>query len=340
MRIIRLKREGGSIYFTWTRNGVYNSTFVKNRAEYGGGVYNYKGKNNVIDNSSFIQNSAITGGGVYYKDEGKSVINNSLFIENDADYGAGVYYIDNETEGIVNNSVFIRNYARNGSIIYGGNEYNCSIIKIMPNIFLTPLTCFYNEVQYLNILLKGHMDLPIANASVFVEIIGVMNAVETTNVGGEINLLIKDLLPGSYKIVLSFEGDDNYNGTVLYQDFIVNKIPVKIIANKKKFKLKNKHKKYSVILKDHEGNPIKNVKVRLIVKKMGKKSKNDKQNKGKHNKKVKSNKKRNIVKTNNQGKATFKLKKINKKGKYMATVKYYGDVYFNKSIQKAKLIIK
>ena len=327
------QKRGGSIYFTWTHNSVFNSTFVKNKADYGGAIYNYKGKNNRIDNSSFIQNSATYGGGVYYKDEGKSSINNSFFLENNADYGAGVYYLSNETKGSVNNALFIRNYAINSSAIYGGNEYNCTIIKITPNIILNPLTYFYKDMEYLKIIFKGYMGSVIRNTSVNVEIAGVMNSIATINSNGEVNLLLKKLLPGSYKIVVSFKGDDNYNDEVIYKNLVVKKIPVKIKANKKKFKLKNKHKKYSIILKDNTGKPIKNAKVRLIVKKIGKKS----HKKVKSNKKSKS-KKKNIVKTNKYGKATFKIK-LNKKGKFSATMIYNGNEYFEKSVKKVKFII-
>ena len=326
------QKRGGSIYYTWTHNSVFNSTFIKNKADYGGAIYNYKGKNNRIDNSSFIQNSATYGGGVYYKDEGKSSINNSFFLENNADYGAGVYYLSNETKGSVNNTLFIRNYALNASTIYGGNENNCTIIKITPNIDLNPLTYFYKDVEYLKIIFKGYMDGVITNTSVNVEISGVINSNATINSNGEVSLSLKNLLPGSYNIAVTFKGDDNYNDSVVYKNLVIKKIPVKIIANKKKFKLKNKHKKYKIILKDNTGKPIKNAKVRLIVKKIGKKS-------HKKVKSKKSKKKKNIVKTNKYGKATFKLK-LNKKGKYYGTIIYYGDAYSDKSVKKVKLIIR
>ena len=217
------QKRGGSIYYTWTHNSVFNSTFIKNKSEYGGAIYNNKGKNNIIENSTFIQNSAKNGGGIYYKDEGKSIINNSTFIENNAEYGAGVYYLNNETQGIVNNSMFIRNYNQDGSNIYGGNEYNSTIIKITPNIILNPVTYFYKSIEYLKIFFKGYMDSPITNTSVTVEITGVIKSIKTTNSQGEVNLLVKNLRPGKYKIIISFKGNHNYYGAVFNQNLIIKK---------------------------------------------------------------------------------------------------------------------
>lgn len=44
--------------------------------------------------------------------------------------------------------------------------------------------------------------------------------------------------------------------------------------------------------------------------------------------------------TNAKGKATFKIKKLTKKGKYSATVKFAGNKYFNKVTKKVKITVK
>ena len=72
---------------------------------------------------------------------------------------------------------------------------------------------------------------------------------------------------------------------------------------------------------------IKKAKVRLIVKKIGKKVKKPK------------NYKPNIVKTNKKGKATFKVNR-NKKGKYQAIIKYKGNKYYTPITKKVKITIK
>ena len=44
--------------------------------------------------------------------------------------------------------------------------------------------------------------------------------------------------------------------------------------------------------------------------------------------------------TNAKGKATFKIKKLTKKGKYTAKVTYKGDKYFNAKTAKVKITVK
>jgi len=88
-------------------------------------------------------------------------------------------------------------------------------------------------------------------------------------------------------------------------------------AKKKTFKAKTKTKKYAITLKDNTGKAMKKVKVTLKVK-------------GKTYK----------AKTNNKGKATFKIKNLKKKGKYTAVIKYTGDKNYNKITKKVKLTVK
>lgn len=46
------------------------------------------------------------------------------------------------------------------------------------------------------------------------------------------------------------------------------------------------------------------------------------------------------VKTNAKGKATFKIKKLTKKGKYKVTVTYKGNNYYNMVTKKVTIKIK
>jgi hypothetical protein len=70
-------------------------------------------------------------------------------------------------------------------------------------------------------------------------------------------------------------------------------------------------------LKDNTGKAIKKAKVTLKVK-------------GKTYK----------AKTNSKGKATFKIKKLTKKGTYKATVIFKGNKYYNKLVKKVKIKLK
>ena len=90
----------------------------------------------------------------------------------------------------------------------------------------------------------------------------------------------------------------------------------KITAKKKTFKKSLKTKKYTVTLKSGK-TPIK--KVKLIIK-IGRKT-------------FKAT-------TNSKGKATFKIKKLTKKGKYTAKITFKGNKYYKATTKKVKIVLK
>lgn len=90
------------------------------------------------------------------------------------------------------------------------------------------------------------------------------------------------------------------SGSSIYKTYSLSKAP-KFILKKATFKTKAKIKKYSITLKDGK-KPIKKVKVYL---KIGKKSF--------------------YAKTNNKGKATFKITKLTKKGTYTGRLVFMGN---------------
>ena len=94
------------------------------------------------------------------------------------------------------------------------------------------------------------------------------------------------------------------------------KITPKIIAKKKTFKSSKKVKTYTITLKVGK-NPLKKVKVTLKIK-------------GKTY----------TATTNKNGKATFKIKKLTKKGKYKAIITYKGNKTYNKVTKKVTITIK
>ena len=94
------------------------------------------------------------------------------------------------------------------------------------------------------------------------------------------------------------------------------KAATKITAKKKTFKAKKKVKKYTITLKS-SNKPLKKVQVTLKIK-------------GKTYK----------AKTNAKGKATFKIKKLTKKGKYIAVMKFKGNANYLPSSKKVKIIVK
>ena len=46
------------------------------------------------------------------------------------------------------------------------------------------------------------------------------------------------------------------------------------------------------------------------------------------------------AKTNNKGKATFKIKNLKKKGTFKATIKFKGNKYYKAATKKVKIKIK
>ena len=90
----------------------------------------------------------------------------------------------------------------------------------------------------------------------------------------------------------------------------------KITGSDKTFKTKTKTKKYTVILKSGK-TPIKGANLTLKV-----------------------NKKTYKATTNKKGKATFKIKKLTKKGKYKAVIKFAGNNKYRAASKKVKIIVK
>jgi hypothetical protein len=170
----------------------------------------------------------------------------------------------------------------------------------------------------------------LAGASLSVDLGGVKTFVTDSN--GQVKVSTAGLAPKTYVARIVFAGNADCLGSSADVKVVIKKAAPKIKAKKKTYKAKKKTKKFTITLKDNTGKPIKNAKVRLMVKKVAKQSK-------KKSSKKKSDKKKNYAKTNRKGKATFKVL-INKKGKYNAKVKFYGDQYYSKATKTVKITIK
>ena len=128
------------------------------------------------------------------------------------------------------------------------------------------------------------------------------------------------LADGTYSITVTYPGNSKYESITKTVKVTVKKPVVKkaskIVAKKKTFKKSKKVKKYTVTLKS--GNtPIKKVKLTIKIK----------------NKTFKAT-------TNTKGKATFKIKKLTKKGRYTATIKFAGNKNYKATTKKVKIIVK
>lgn len=144
---------------------------------------------------------------------------------------------------------------------------------------------------------------------------------------GSATVSVPELASGKHDITVTYTGDDKYASisktTVVNVPAkstpakpVVKKQATKITAKKKTFKASKKVKKYTIILKAGK-KPVKKVTVTI---KVGKKTYK--------------------AKTNAKGKATFKLKKLTKKGKYKAVIKFKGNKNYKASSKKVRITIK
>lgn len=128
---------------------------------------------------------------------------------------------------------------------------------------------------------------------------------------GVASVSISGLKAGTYYIIAE------YGQAMVKKTIIIKKATAKLTAKNKAFKSKVKTKKYSITLKDSNGKAIKKVAVTLKVK-------------GKIYKAT----------TNANGKATFKITKLTKKGKHSATVKFAGEGCYNAVSKSVKITVK
>ena len=194
------------------------------------------------------------------------------------------------------------------------------IVNITVNAVLTQLdanavTTTYNINKNLVITLKDSKGNVLSGVSIVVNLNGAKTY--TSDKNGQIKVSTKGLAPKVYTAKVTFNGNEKYVGLVKDIKVTVKKATPKLTAKKKTFKKSVKVKKYSITLKDNLGKAIKKAKVAI---KIGKKTFN--------------------AKTNSKGKATFKIKKLTKKGKYNAKVTYNGNKYYNKVTKKVKINVK
>jgi len=129
--------------------------------------------------------------------------------------------------------------------------------------------------------------------------------------GGVATVTIPNLKAGTHFII------SEYGGVMVKNIITVKKATPKLTAKAKTFKAKVKTKKYSVTLKTNENKALKNTKVTIKVK-------------GKTY----------SAKTNSKGKATFKITKLTKKGKFTATVKSANTDCFKSVSKKVQIKVK
>ena len=179
----------------------------------------------------------------------------------------------------------------------------------------TKVTATYNVAKKLVITLMAN-GKALANKKVTVKV-GTISKTLTTNAKGQVSLNVATLVPKTYTATVKFAGDEGYLASSLSPKVVVSKAKPQIVAKAKTFKVKVKTKKYTVTLKNNKGKVMKKVKLTL---KVGKKTYK--------------------ATTNSKGKATFKITKLTKKGKYTATIKFAGSKYYKALSKKVKITVK
>ena len=196
-----------------------------------------------------------------------------------------------------------------------------STLKIIGGVTKTTLTAgivrtVYNGGKYITLTLKDILGNPINSAILEVKIAGKIKYA-TTNPKGQAKLTTNGLNTGTYKTISAFAGNAKYSKVSVSSKVIVSKAKAKLTASKKTFKVSVKIKKYTVTLKTNKNKAMKKVKLTLKVK-------------GKTYKAI----------TNNKGKATFKITKLTKKGKFKAVVKFAGNRNYKSLSKKVVITVK
>ena len=363
---------GGAICWNNTENGyISHSQFDNNKAYDGGAIY-FSGSKGTISYSSFTNNTAVSGGAIY--NNGTISINSNEFANNTAIYGndiAGngkVKYIvgfkvdevDNKygktvkiivaltsDNGTVNNgtvSVIVNNYTYEANVInatatieipnlnagsydinitysgdstYDDHTENYKLIINKKDVEITGKAKSYviNYGGKYSVTVKG-----IAGTKVIFRLSNkvIASAISDSNGIASITLtpkMLKAAKAGKKNLMVTLD-DNNYQAAASFK-ITINKEKTKMTAKAKAFKRNAKAKKYTITLKNSKGKAVKKVKVTLKVK-------------GKTYKAT----------TNAKGKATFKITKLTKRGKYTAKINFKENAYYKASSKKVKITIK
>ena len=200
-------------------------------------------------------------------------------------------------------------YAKNSTTV------NVTVSKVSTEIESSAVTTVYNVDKNLIVTLKDANGNPIRGANITVDLNG--EKTYTTDKKGQITVSTKGLAPKAYTAKITFNGNSTHDKSTKDVKVTVKKATPKITAKAKTFKTTTKTKKYSIVLKNNVNKPIKKATVYLKV-----------------------NGKTYKATTNSKGKATFKITKLNKAGKFKATVTYKGNKYYNKATKKVTIKVK
>ena len=182
------------------------------------------------------------------------------------------------------------------------------ISKVDSKISVSNVAAVYNDGKYLVINLNG------CDGNVTVILNG--KTINKVSQDGFVKIPIV-LSPNAYIAQITYSGDINHKMSTATAKIVVTKATPKLTAKKVTFKAKTKTKKYTITLKDNKNKALKKVKLTMKIK----------------NRTYKAT-------TNSKGKATFKITKLSKKGKYTAKVAFAGNTCYNKLSKSVKITVK
>lgn len=309
----------GAIYWGAFSNGeINNCEFSECSArDYGGAIYIYS-DNNVVTDCRFTKCSAKDGGAIYVHGSGNDIAKSSFQSCSASHYGGGIYY-EGENCSLAN-PTFNSNSAIEGPDYFSVHPLNNNTIgptKLSTSLSASGINVEYGNSGKLVISLKGS-----GNAALYAkQITVVLNGQSysgTTDYNGRVSFAVPaNLAVKTYSAKITFAGDNQYAQSSKTVNVVVKKATPKLTVKAKTFKRSLKTKKYTITLKDNHNKPMKNTKVSIKI-----------------------NKKTYTAKTNSKGKATFKIKKLTKKGTFKSKVTYNGDKNYNKVTKTVKIKIK
>ena len=189
------------------------------------------------------------------------------------------------------------------------NVLNFTVDDTYPVLTAKAVTKVYGTSTNLVVYLKDNKGNAIWDAYVSVVLNKFTKKIKTDSMGRATMPI--GVAPGTYSAKIS------YLTAQTTAKITVKKATPKMAASKKTFKASVKTKKYTITLKTNMNKVMKNKKVTLKV-----------------------NGKTYKATTNSKGKATFKITKLAKKGKFTAVVKFAGSKYYNAKAVKAKITVK
>ena len=341
---------------------IVNSTFANNSANETGGAISVAGDVNV-NKTDFRENTAKDGSNNIYVDEGElttanvtsdtklirknitiamNITNNiygetlkiKLSMPNDITEGNITVKINGKTYNVKltsNQATITVSKLNIGNYIvemqYECDEYDTpvynnelSVLKKNVTISAAKKSFIINYAGKYSITLKDKNKKVVVGEKVTFYINNKKIKTVSTNKKGVATITIaasklKSLKAGTktLKVTLS----NNYNPKSKSVKITINKEKTKLVAKKKTFKKSVKTKKYTVTLKNSKNKALKKVTIKLKVK-------------GKTY----------TAKTNSKGKATFKITKLKKKGKFTAKITFKATKYYKGTTKNVKIIIK